>query len=95
MLKDAAVQESDKVATLHAVDVVLGLSLQSGTSTQVVTHSADTFVVTEEMAALLETRKQARADKNWKESDRIRDELKAKGFLVVDVADGQQLTPLS
>ncbi len=32
----------------------------------------------------------ARAAKNWKESDRIRDELKSKGVLVEDSKDGQR-----
>lgn len=38
--------------------------------------------------ALIEQRKQARADKNWAESDRIRDELAAAGIVLEDGAGG-------
>ncbi|MCA8980220.1 MAG: cysteine--tRNA ligase [Planctomycetes bacterium] len=41
-----------------------------------------------EIDALIAARKQARADKNWAESDRIRDELDARGILVEDGAAG-------
>lgn len=38
----------------------------------------------DEIEALIEARKQARADKNWAESDRIRDELAAAGVILED-----------
>ena len=41
-----------------------------------------------EIDALIAARKQARADKDWAESDRIRDELDARGILVEDGASG-------
>jgi cysteinyl-tRNA synthetase len=90
MLKDGAVQESDKVATLRAVDVVLGLNLAQGTSTQTLSRSADELSVPEEVSRLLAARKAAREAKEWKESDRIRDELKQHGFTVVDTPEGTQ-----
>ena len=43
-----------------------------------------------EIEALLEQRKQARADKNWAESDRIRDQLKAMGVVVEDTPQGMK-----
>ena len=42
----------------------------------------------EEIDALIEQRKQARADKNWAESDRIRDLLTAENILLEDGAGG-------
>ena len=33
-------------------------------------------------------RKQARADKNWELSDKIRDEITEKGYIVKDTKDG-------
>jgi hypothetical protein len=89
-VKDGAVQESDKVATLRAVDVVLGLNLAQGTSTQSLSRSADELSVPEEVSRLLAARKAAREAKEWKESDRIRDELKQHGFTVVDTPEGTQ-----
>ena len=38
--------------------------------------------------ALIEQRTQAKADKNWAEADRIRDELKAQGIVLEDGAGG-------
>jgi cysteinyl-tRNA synthetase len=43
--------------------------------------------------ALAETRWQARLAKNWAESDRLRDELTALGWLVKDGKDGYTLMP--
>ena len=48
-----------------------------------------------EIAALAEARAQARAAKNWAESDRLRDELAAKGWSVRDSKAGQELKPLA
>lgn len=41
-----------------------------------------------EIEALIEARAKARAEKNWAESDRIRDELKARGIVVEDTPQG-------
>jgi cysteinyl-tRNA synthetase len=38
----------------------------------------------EEVDALIEQRNQARVAKDWAESDRIRDELKAQGIVLED-----------
>jgi cysteinyl-tRNA synthetase len=42
----------------------------------------------ESIEALIEKRLQARKSKNWAESDRIRDELKAQGVILEDSAQG-------
>ena len=41
-----------------------------------------------EIDQLIQQRNAARAAKNWKESDRIRDELKAQGVVLEDSAQG-------
>ncbi len=41
-----------------------------------------------DVEALIERRRQAKAAKNWAESDRVRDELKAMGILLEDRKDG-------
>ena len=48
-----------------------------------------------EIQALAEARAKARAEKNWAESDRLRDALAAKGWLVRDSKEGQTLKPLA
>ena len=43
-----------------------------------------------QLAALLDARLAARAARDWAESDRLRDELAARGVLVEDTRDGQR-----
>ena len=50
-------------------------------------------VIPAEVAALVEQRQVARADKQWAESDRLRDALAALGWIVKDTKDGPKLTP--
>ncbi len=45
----------------------------------------------EEVKALVEQRVQARANKNWAESDKLRDEIAALGWTVQDSKDGYKL----
>jgi len=47
--------------------------------------------LSEEVLALVQQRDAARAARNWQESDRIRDQLKALGFEVRDTAKGTEL----
>ncbi len=44
-----------------------------------------------EVTELAARRAGARKEKNWKESDRLRDEIKSKGWTVEDTKDGQKL----
>jgi cysteinyl-tRNA synthetase len=48
-----------------------------------------------ELGALLEARIQARADRDWAASDRLRDELAEAGIAVEDTRDGQRWRRLS
>jgi cysteinyl-tRNA synthetase len=45
-----------------------------------------------EVAELIKARAEARAAKNWAESDRLRDEIAAKGWIVKDSKEGQSCT---
>lgn len=45
----------------------------------------------EELQALVDRRKKARDEKNWAESDRLRDEIAALGWQVQDTPEGQNL----
>jgi len=45
-----------------------------------------------EVLALVEQRQQARADKEWKKSDELRDAILALGWVVKDTKDGPKLT---
>jgi len=70
--------------------------LQSGISQQawdIVLHAPrlDANAPPEEVLSLVEKRLQARANKNWAESDRLRDEILAHGWIVQDAKDGYKL----
>lgn len=76
----------EKLATLYSFDEVLGLKFHEARLPR------NNIQLTPEIEALLSERAKARAAKNWSESDRIRDELKAKyGLIVEDKPTGQHL----
>ena len=54
---------------------------------------SDDVAVPDEVRALAQRREQARADKEWAEADRLRDELRALGWEVRDGPDGPELIP--
>ena len=65
-------------------DRVLGLRLDT-------VESKTPRVLSEEILALVRERDAARAARDWKRSDQLRDELKALGFEVRDTAKGTEL----
>lgn len=48
----------------------------------------------DEVRALVDRRQEARADKNWTESDRLRDEIASLGWQIQDTPEGAKLVPL-
>jgi cysteinyl-tRNA synthetase len=76
-----------KAQTLLTMDKVLGLGLD-----EIV---AKPPAVPDEIKILLVKREAARQGKDWKESDRIRDQLSDRGWLVDDTTDGQKAIPKS
>ena len=53
---------------------------------------ADANAVPPEVQALVDERAAARAEKNWKRSDELRDAIAALGWIVKDTKDGQKLS---
>lgn len=75
------------LATVAYMDEVLGLKLLDetvGTDTKTGPHETPEHIQT-----LLDQRAAARAQKNWAESDRLRDALKEAGYEVKDTPEGQ------
>ena len=70
-------------------DKVLGLDIENSKE---YLKNNENEEVPEEINELLKQRKIAREEKNWAESDRIRDELKEKGYIVKDTKEGQTIT---
>ena len=77
-------KKSNKLAELlNKFDTVLALSLDKKTVSQ--------EEIPEEVIKLAEERLKARAEKNWAESDRLRDEILALGYSIKDSKDGYEL----
>ena len=79
-------QKSNEYAKLLLeFDRVLGLDLENSEKYLEETKKQE---IPEEILKLVEQRRVARENKDWAESDRIRDELKEKGYIVKDTKDG-------
>jgi cysteinyl-tRNA synthetase len=74
-----------KAETILKMDKVLGLGISEFVGKPVTVPS--------DIAALLSKRKEARHNKDWAESDRIRDEIQARGWSIEDSAGGQNVFP--
>ena len=78
--KDASVPDELKRSIFLRADLLLGLDLN---------HPVEVRELTPEQIELLQLRAQARHNKNWGESDRLRDLLTDTGIAVSDGPDGQ------
>ena len=75
-------EKSPKIAQLlKKFDTVLGIKIDEVQETK----------IPQEILDLVEERKQARSDKNWSESDRLRDLIAEKGYIVEDTKDGTEV----
>jgi len=67
-----------KYKTIEKMDSVLGLDL----------FKKEIIDIPREIQQLAEQREKARKEKNWKEADRLRDEINKKGFIIEDSSGG-------
>lgn len=85
----------DKLATLLDFDKVLGLNLKK---VHIENNSIRKELKLEDLPAeartLIAERQSARNNKNFRESDRLRDEIKKLGYAVEDVKDGLKISLL-
>lgn len=65
-------------------DRVLGIDIEKSSNDK-------NLEIPNEINELIEQRKQARINKDWELSDKIRDELKEKGYIVKDTKDGMTI----
>lgn len=77
-------------------DIKIPNPIESGISSEIWQMTLDSQNISEEKPSdevmnLLEQRKQARAKKDFAESDRLRDEIAKSGWVVKDTKEGQQL----
>ena len=78
-------KKSPKIAKLLLkFDTVLGLKIDEEQKVE----------IPEEILDLVEKRKQARQEKNWEESDRLRDLISEKGYVIKDTKDGMEVNKI-
>jgi len=76
LIKDESVKNEDKKATILDFDNVLALDLGK---------KIEEEIIPEEIKKLVEERQEARNNKNWAESDKLREKIKSLGYLVEDL----------
>ena len=87
LTKDETVRDEDKKATILDFDKVLGLNLND--------FGKIVEDIPQEISLLVQERQKAREEKNWGESDRLRDLIKDKGYLVEDLKDECKIRKIS
>ncbi|MFH0892752.1 MAG: cysteine--tRNA ligase [Candidatus Falkowbacteria bacterium] len=81
MLKSDQLANEDKLKTFNKFDEVFGFNI-----TEILEEIMPT-----EVEKLRTERREARKEKNWAESDRLRDEIEKSGYTVEDTPDGQRV----
>jgi cysteinyl-tRNA synthetase len=82
IVKDAGISGTDKKDLILDFDKVLGLELDK----------VETFEIPAEVAELVTARDTARAEKNWKLSDELRQKIESLGFEVKDAPGGTKIS---
>jgi len=80
MLKDSELGTKEKLELMGEYDTVLGFGIDG--------WQEEKLELSDEIEWMVMQREEARKRKDWKESDRIRDELKAKGIVLEDTPQG-------
>lgn len=80
LVSDDSVDDGEKRATIIEFDKVLALDLN---------QFEQAVILTDEEKELIALRQQARLEKNWAESDRLRDELLKRGLQIKDLPNSE------
>lgn len=83
MLGDSKVNNSEKYSLLLNFDNVLGLQLDK--------IKREEVKVDNKLQELLKKREEFRKQKKWQDADKIRDEILAKGYVILDTSEGPKL----
>jgi cysteinyl-tRNA synthetase len=81
---------ADKLATILDFDSVLGLGLDKAAA--LVAPDLDLHSLPDSVQKLVAARQSARTAKDWPESDRLRKEIAAAGYIMEDTKDGYKLS---
>ena len=80
VIKDKNVNSKDKYAMIIEFDEILGLNLKE--------LKKEEEKISEDIKSLIEEREEARKNKDWEKSDKIRDQLKEEGIILEDTPKG-------
>ncbi len=81
---------ADKLATIIDFDQVLGLGLNK--ARDIIAKDLDLSILPVNVKNLVDARQEARAAKDWSESDRLRKEIDNLGYIMEDTKDGYKLS---
>ena len=73
---------------LQIFDEVLGLDLINAKE---YLEKSNKVEIPDEIRELIQKRSQAKYEKNWEMADKIRDEIRKKGYLIKDTKNGVQI----
>ena len=82
VLKDEEISDADKKATILDFDKVLSLGFEN----------LKEIEIPKEIQKLVETREQARKNKDFKKSDKLRKEINSLGYEIKDTEEGQKIS---
>ncbi len=83
LIDDPNISDANKLATIKEFDKVLGLKLNEKTD----------FCIPESIQSLIIDRNNARKEKDWGKSDKLRDQIQEAGFIVKDGTCGTEVQP--
>ncbi len=86
MIKEEQGNDADLAATLLEMNELLGLGLEK--------LKEEVLHLPKEVVELLDKRLISRKDKDFSESDRLRDEIRKLGYIVKDSPDGQEVVKI-
>lgn len=87
VMKDESISPADKKATILDFDKVLGLGFEN-------LKEAKEISIPEEVKELMEERGQARINKDFKKSDKLRKKINSLGYEVKDTGNGQKVSKI-
>lgn len=89
LIKDDRVSVEDKKTTIGEFDKLLGLGIE-GSANKL--EDVSTTNLPENIQNIINKREDARKNKDWKTSDKLRDELKSLGYAVEDLPEGPRVS---
>ena len=87
-IKDKDLSPKEKLELSYDFDKVLGLELER------LVIQKEEYIIPEGIIKLAKERKEAKANKDFKLADKIREEIKRKGYQITDTKEGVKINPI-